>query len=246
MILPSPQRTVRPVVFRPTAKPFPRFFFAPRSVKRDRSPHLAHPLPLFPHPFLLFCGIHRHFILSDRRFYSISARRLSTSPHFARICFHEFARFSPRSRPVSTFFSGVSFPSVPPLSRFLRFCRLLWDFSPTSALSVLVLALDPAYYSPLRSTCQSPLSHPAPQDHLFLEKHFTFEKRCAILHKHLNKHLPVAQLDSASDSDSEGRRFESCRVGQTRAPPTQGGGALVCSTAPARICGNFVACDGIA
>ena len=26
--------------------------------------------------------------------------------------------------------------------------------------------------------------------------------------------LPVAQLDSASDSDSEGRRFESCRVGQ--------------------------------
>ena len=27
-------------------------------------------------------------------------------------------------------------------------------------------------------------------------------------------HLPVAQLDSASDSDSEGRRFESFRVGQ--------------------------------
>ena len=27
-------------------------------------------------------------------------------------------------------------------------------------------------------------------------------------------YLPVAQLDSASDSDSEGRRFESCRVGQ--------------------------------
>ena len=27
-------------------------------------------------------------------------------------------------------------------------------------------------------------------------------------------HLPVAQLDSASDSDSEGRRFESYRVGQ--------------------------------
>ena len=26
--------------------------------------------------------------------------------------------------------------------------------------------------------------------------------------------LPVAQLDSASDSDSEGRRFESFRVGQ--------------------------------
>ena len=27
-------------------------------------------------------------------------------------------------------------------------------------------------------------------------------------------YLPVAQLDSASDSDSEGRRFESFRVGQ--------------------------------
>ena len=33
--------------------------------------------------------------------------------------------------------------------------------------------------------------------------------------------LPVAQLDSASDSDSEGRRFESYRVGQKKglAPP---------------------------
>ena len=28
------------------------------------------------------------------------------------------------------------------------------------------------------------------------------------------KYLPVAQLDSASDSDSEGHRFESVRVGQ--------------------------------
>ena len=28
------------------------------------------------------------------------------------------------------------------------------------------------------------------------------------------EYLPVAQLDSASDSDSEGRRFESFRVGQ--------------------------------
>ena len=27
-------------------------------------------------------------------------------------------------------------------------------------------------------------------------------------------YLPVAQLDSASDSDSEGQRFESARVGQ--------------------------------
>ena len=27
-------------------------------------------------------------------------------------------------------------------------------------------------------------------------------------------YLPVAQLDRASDSDSEGRRFKSCRVGQ--------------------------------
>ena len=29
-------------------------------------------------------------------------------------------------------------------------------------------------------------------------------------------YLPVAQLDSASDSDSEGRRFESYRVGQNK------------------------------
>ena len=28
--------------------------------------------------------------------------------------------------------------------------------------------------------------------------------------------LPVAQLDRATDSDSVGRRFESCRVGQTK------------------------------
>ena len=34
-----------------------------------------------------------------------------------------------------------------------------------------------------------------------------------------NAYLPVAQLDSASDSDSEGRRFESCRVGQKSRRP---------------------------
>ena len=33
-------------------------------------------------------------------------------------------------------------------------------------------------------------------------------------------YLPVAQLDSASDSDSEGRRFESFRVGQKRTKQT--------------------------
>ena len=27
-----------------------------------------------------------------------------------------------------------------------------------------------------------------------------------------NKYVPVAQLDSACDSDSQGRRFESCRA----------------------------------
>ena len=36
-----------------------------------------------------------------------------------------------------------------------------------------------------------------------------------ILRTH-NLFLPVAQLDSASDSDSEGRRFESFRVGQQK------------------------------
>ena len=35
------------------------------------------------------------------------------------------------------------------------------------------------------------------------------------------KNLPVAQLDSASDSDSEGQRFESVRVGQNKAGGTK-------------------------
>ena len=34
--------------------------------------------------------------------------------------------------------------------------------------------------------------------------------------EHQRLFLPVAQLDSASDSDSEGRRFKSYRVGQKR------------------------------
>ena len=42
------------------------------------------------------------------------------------------------------------------------------------------------------------------------KKDLTFQpSRCIII-----THLPVAQLDSASDSDSEGRRFESCWAGQ--------------------------------
>ena len=145
MILPSPQRTVRPVVFCPTAKSFPRFFFAFRSVKRDRSPHLAHPLPLFPRPFLLFCGIHRHFIFIPHRFRRFSARHLSTLPHFVRNRFLAFTRFSPQSRPVSPFFSEFPFRPFNRPSRILRFCRLIWGFSPTSALSVLAFALDPAF-----------------------------------------------------------------------------------------------------
>ncbi len=35
------------------------------------------------------------------------------------------------------------------------------------------------------------------------------------------KYLPVAQLDSASDSDSEGHEFESHRVGQVESLDTQ-------------------------
>ena len=41
-----------------------------------------------------------------------------------------------------------------------------------------------------------------------------------------NAYLPVAQLDSASDSDSEGRRFESCRVGQKNQTPPCGASAF--------------------
>ena len=36
------------------------------------------------------------------------------------------------------------------------------------------------------------------------------------------EYLPVAQLDSASDSDSEGRRFESFRVGQNKGHRNRG------------------------
>ena len=43
-------------------------------------------------------------------------------------------------------------------------------------------------------------------------------------HPFIPHFLPVAQLDSASDSDSEGRRFESFRVGQKPSPPYGGGG----------------------
>ena len=34
-------------------------------------------------------------------------------------------------------------------------------------------------------------------------------------------HLPVAQLDSALDSDSKGQRFESARAGHEKALATQ-------------------------
>ena len=48
---------------------------------------------------------------------------------------------------------------------------------------------------------------------LFFKKGLHFSLLCGIIPRY-TKHLPVAQLDSASDSDSEGRRFESFRVGQ--------------------------------
>ena len=41
-------------------------------------------------------------------------------------------------------------------------------------------------------------------------------------------YLPVAQLDSASDSDSEGRRFESFRVGQEKDPTFVGSFSCLC------------------
>ena len=65
---------------------------------------------------------------------------------------------------------------------------------------------------------------------LFLKKLFPFQKKRVFLlynarllwyntHYKL-KFLPVAQLDSASDSDSEGQRFKSVRVGQTKSHPS--------------------------
>ena len=41
-------------------------------------------------------------------------------------------------------------------------------------------------------------------------------KREKLCYTNTCTNLPVAQLDSASDSDSEGQRFESVRVGQTK------------------------------
>ena len=60
--------------------------------------------------------------------------------------------------------------------------------------------------------------------HNILEKYYfiVFYLPVAPIHNILKKYnfivfyLPVAQLDSASDSDSEGRRFESCRAGQQK------------------------------
>ena len=76
----------------------------------------------------------------------------------------------------------------------------------------------------IRISSPDPSARLIKPDDLFCEKHFTFEKRCVILFRHQKSHLPVAQLDSASDSDSEGRRFESCRVGHNRGPPPREGG----------------------
>ena len=54
---------------------------------------------------------------------------------------------------------------------------------------------------------------------IFVLFHFTKYVFCGTIHKS-NQYLPVAQLDSASDSDSEGQRFESVRVGQNKAGGT--------------------------
>ena len=51
---------------------------------------------------------------------------------------------------------------------------------------------------------------------LFLEKGLHFCKVYDIIARYEIEYLPVAQLDSASDSDSEGQRFESARVGQNK------------------------------
>ena len=58
----------------------------------------------------------------------------------------------------------------------------------------------------------------------FLEKGLHFPKVYGIIagYGSGSVYLPVAQLDSASDSDSEGRRFESFRVGQRKKPRRSG------------------------
>ena len=49
----------------------------------------------------------------------------------------------------------------------------------------------------------------------------------ARLRKCGRRHVLVAQLDRVSDSDSEGRRFDSCRARQRKAPNSLGFGAFV-------------------
>ena len=48
---------------------------------------------------------------------------------------------------------------------------------------------------------------------IFSEKRLIVMKNCAIIAK-LTTNPPVAKLDIAADSDSEGRGFESLRAGQ--------------------------------
>ena len=79
------------------------------------------------------------------------------------------------------------------------------------------------YYSRIFLRCQYLFS-------TFFKNLFSFQKKSAFLlynarllwyntHYKL-KFLPVAQLDSASDSDSEGQRFKSVRVGQNKSHPS--------------------------
>ena len=80
--------------------------------------------------------------------------------------------------------------------------------------------------SPLRVVFGSsafPLSFRSPGKIIFFLKSTLHLKKVVLYYIGIKKgHLPVAQLDSASDSDSEGRRFESCRVGQKTEHTPQG------------------------
>ena len=62
----------------------------------------------------------------------------------------------------------------------------------------------------------------------FFEKGVAFLKQVCYNDVVKISYLPVAQLDSASDSDSEGRRFESFRVGQEKDPTPVGSFSCLC------------------
>ena len=152
---------------------------------------------------------------------------LACSPHCAPLCANRFPRFSAfRILPAHVFLP--SFRLFPDLPRHFRSCVFSFKgvFPHLASLSALfrlkIRSSPPLRYSFLYYPIL-PLPH-SPGKIIFFLKSTLHLKKVVLYYIGIKKgHLPVAQLDSASDSDSEGRRFESCRVGHNRDPPPREG-----------------------